>query len=377
MNNGWNKWHLKDDWSIITDLLPAGWREKAKELGAVQRFRRFEDQDDLLRALLIHFVEGCSGRETAIRIQEAGIAHISDVGFLQRLTKAEAWLGWMAEGVMKKFVDKVPDILERSGLSIRVVDASCVKAPATKSQMCRLHYVIRLPSLQCDEVKVTDKRTGESFTNISVEPGDLLLGDRGYAHARGIAHVMDSGGHVLVRIGLKSLPLRDENGGKIDLLSMLETLEDGRPGDWDVWIHYNNRSIKGRVCAIRKDPEACKKARRKAIREHRRCCGSKTRVRPETLQSADYIIIFTTLDRTFSASQVLEIFRSRWQVELAFKRLKSIIGVGSVHNRNLNTARAWLHGKLLVAFLTEAIIKVAKSFSPPGQIRARFHQEST
>ncbi len=364
------QWSLKDDWSIITDLLPAGWRGKAKELDAVQRFRCFKDEDDLLRALMIHLVEGCSGRETVIRIEEAGITRISDVSFLQRLTKAEKWLGWMAEGVMKNFVS-VPDILETSGLRVRVVDASCVKAPGTRSQMCRLHYVVELPSLQCDQVRVTDQKIGESFTNILVEPGDLLLGDRGYAHARGIASVIDCGGHVLVRTGLRLLPLRDENGRKIDLLPMLENLEDGRIGDWDVWIDYNKRLIKGRLCAIRKDPQACKKARRKAVKEHRRGCGSKTRVRPETLQAADYIIIFTTLDRTFSAGQVIEIYRARWQVELVFKRLKSIIGMGSIHNKNLNTARAWIHGKLLVAFLIEAIIKIAKSFSPSGQIQIR------
>jgi len=372
-----NEWGLKDDWSIITDLLPAGWRGKAKELDAVQRFRCFKDEDDLLRALMIHLVEGCSGRETAIRIEEAGITRISDVSFLRRLTKAEKWLGWMAEGVMKSFV-RVPDILETSGLRIRVVDASCVKAPGTRSQMCRLHYVVELPSLQCDQVRVTDQKIGESFTNIPVEQGDLLLGDRGYAHARGIASVIDSGGHVLVRTGLRLLPLRDEYGRKIDLLSMLGNLEDGRIGDWDVWIHHNKRLIKGRLCAIRKNSEACKKARRKAVKEHRRGCGSKTRVRPETLQAADYIIIFTTLDRTFSAGQVIEIYQARWQVELVFKRLKSIIGMGSIHNKNLNTARAWIHGKLLVAFLTEAIIKIAKSFSPSGQIQIRkSYQEAT
>ncbi len=65
-------------------------------------------------------------------------------------------------------------------------------------------------------------------------------------------------------------------------------------------------------------------------------------------------------------------------MELVFKRLKSIIGMGSIHNKNINTARAWIHGKLLVAFLTEAIIKIAKSFSPSGQTQIRkSYQEAT
>ena len=48
------------DWKRIQSLLPYGWREKAKELGAVKRLRNFKDSDTLLRILLIHFIDGCS-----------------------------------------------------------------------------------------------------------------------------------------------------------------------------------------------------------------------------------------------------------------------------------------------------------------------------
>jgi hypothetical protein len=35
-----------------------------------------------------------------------------------------------------------------------------------------------------------------------------VLGDRGYGHARGIAHVVDTGADVLVRVNRNSLPMR-------------------------------------------------------------------------------------------------------------------------------------------------------------------------
>ena len=368
---------LEEDWSLVTRFLPTGWRDKARELGALQRFRRFSDEDDLLRALLIHIVEGCSGRETALRVHEYGIARISDVAFLKRLAKADAWLRWMAEGVMKSWIHAVPDVLETSGLRPRLVDATRVEGPGAKTPPWRIHYAVELPSLLCDEIKVTGREVGESFTNFAVRRGDLFLGDRGYAHARGIASVVKRGGHVLVRTSLSLLALKAEDSTAFPILPSLRTLKDGEVGDWDVWIHHKDAVIKGRLCAVRKSLAAREKARRRVLRQRNKVYGTKGQLRPETLEAADYIMVFTTLDRTFTASQILEIYRARWQVEIAFKRLKSLLKIGNLHYKNRETARAWLHGKILVAFLTEAIILAARSFSPWGYpISSKLPEES-
>jgi hypothetical protein len=355
-----------EDWTLVTRFLPAGWRQKARELGALQRFRRFSDEEDLLRALLIHCVEGCSGRETALRVGEYGIARISDVAFLKRLTKADQWLRWMAEGVMRQWVRAVPDVVETSGLRIRLIDATCVEGPGKKGSRWRIHYAVELPSLLCDEIHVTGQEVGESLTNFTVRPGDVLVGDRGYAHPRGIASVVERGGHVLVRTSLSLLSMRADDGSSFPILPHLRNLRDGEVGEWDVGVLHKDTLMKGRVCALRKSSAARLKARKRALRQRSKGFGTRGRIRPETLEAADYVLVFTTLDRTFTASQILEMYRARWQVELAFKRLKSILKVGNLHNKNRETARAWLHGKILVAFLTESIILAARSFSPWG-----------
>jgi hypothetical protein len=241
-----------------------------------------------------------------------------------------------------------------------------VEGPGKKTPLWRIHYAVELPSLLCDEIEVTGRDRGESFKNFTLRPGDLLLGDRGYAHGRGITSVIERDGHVLVRTSLRLLSLRGEDGTSFPILSYLRTLKDGEVGDWEVRIPYDGKVIKGRLCAIRKSLTARLKARRRVLRQRTKGFGKMGQLRPETLEAADYIIIFTTLDRTFTASQILEIYRARWQVELSFKRLKSILKVGNLHNKNPETARAWLHGKILVAFLTESIILAARSLSPWG-----------
>ena len=59
-------------------------------------------------------------------------------------------------------------------------------------------------------------------------------------------------------------------------------------------------------------------------------------------------------------------YRGRWQIEIAFKRLKSIIGLGHLRKSDVEGAKAWLHRKLLVAFLMEALIAAGERFFPWG-----------
>lgn len=352
-----------DDWNTLVKFMPHDWEEKAKELGALRRCRRFNGAGPLLRTLFIHLSDGCSLRETSVRAKQGGIASISDGALLKRLKASGEWLRWMAAQTMVSWVDRQPSVVFGSDLNVRIIDASTVQEPGSTGSTWRIHYSIRLPSLQCDEVEVTSPKVGESFKRLTVRPGDLFIGDRGFAHRPGISHVVGSGGDVLVRIGLTSLPLVDADSKPFTLLAHLRTLAGVQIGDWDVWVPHDGRLIPGRVCAIRKGSRSAEKAQRKALAD-----GSRKGhvVRPETVEAAAYVFVFTTLDRRFGRTTVLEVYRGRWQIELAFKRLKSIIGLGHLKKTDLQAAKAWLHGKLLVAFLIEALIGAGERFFPWG-----------
>jgi hypothetical protein len=86
----------------------------------------------------------------------------------------------------------------------------------------------------------------------------------------------------------------------------------------------------------------------------------------ETLEAADYVFVFTTLKAEHRARAVMELYRARWQIELAFKRLKSLVQLGHLKKHDEVAARAWLQGKLLVAFLVDALLVTAERISPWG-----------
>lgn len=356
-----------EDWEIVLRLLPAGWQEKARELGALRRCREFRDAATLLRVLLIHLAEGCSLRETAVRAAEGGLVRVSDVALLKRLRLSGEWFRWLGEGVMRRWLaPRSVEPLFDAGRRVRLVDGSTVSEPGATGSTWRVHYALGLPSLACDEVHVTPTAAGESLCRFRVATGDLLVADRGFASRRGVRHVVEHGGAVIVRVNLTNLPLADADGRPFAVLRQLRTLGAARVGDWPAWMAEEETglgAIAGRLCAIRTSKAASRRAAVKAARESRR---QGHQVQPETLEAAGYIFVFTTLGAQVPARAILELYRGRWQVELAFKRLKSLLALGHLKKVDPQGARAWLQGKLLVAILIESLIALAERFSPWG-----------
>ncbi len=214
-------------------------------------------------------------------------------------------------------------------------------------------------------MRITDTKTGESFKRYKVEPGEVLVGDRGYCRAEGIRYVREKGGHVITRLHHIAMKLCDENGESFDLSGKLQSLEMGDVGEWHVGILCKNgHIIKGRLCAIKKTPEAAKRALKKARRRAQKKGYTPSNL---TLEVAGYVIILTTISSDIlEASKVLEIYRGRWQIELVFKRLKSLAQMGQLPKKDPEAARAWLQGKFLLSFIVEYLINVGESFFPWG-----------
>ena len=104
-----------------------------------------------------------------------------------------------------------------------------------------------------------------------------------------------------------------------------------------------------------------------AFGRHAVAVGARDLGEEAALEATRYVFVLTTVPREqLNARDVLELFRGRWQIEVAFKRLKSVMGLGHLPKYDDRSCRAWLHGKLLVALLAERLLNTARAFSPWG-----------
>lgn len=363
---------MDEDWPLLLSFFPKDWAETAISCGALKGLRKDKSADHLLRTLLIHLGCGHSLRETVVRAKEAGIADLSDVALLKRLRKSQDWLYTMCVSL---FQERGVAVSLNDDFQVRVFDATTVKEPGKTGSLWRIHYSVSLPSLSCDFFKLTESKgvgTGETFSQFDVQEGDHILADRGYSTVNGIHYVTSKKAFVTVRVNTVALPLLNRKGKHFDLLQAVRSIT--KPGvnkTWKVAVaHREQPLITGRLCVIKKSEEATKLAQEK-IRKEAKKKGRETR--PETLEYAKYIILFTTFPiKTFSSLEVLEWYRLRWQVELVFKRFKSLAQLGHLPKHDDDSAKAWLYGKLLVALVVEKIIAHASVISPWGYVMEKY-----
>ena len=354
---------MEEEWEFLTDLLPQDWREQARMTGALRRARDVSSADCLLQLILMHTATGLSLRQTVVRAREQSIADISDVALLKRLRASEPWL----RALTAKMTDlDEAGVVQRLSVRrrIRAVDATTVEEQGGAGTDWRVHYTLRLPDLACDFFELTDEHGGETYRRIPVERGDLSLADRGYSNAAGVAAVRAGEADVLVRWNSFSFPLKTVTGEPFDARKELGQMPKRGVREWAVSFTHDGQRHTGRLCAIRKNAVATERARSKMRREARK---KQKQVSDEALELAEFVMVFTTLGaKELTTRDVLELYRVRWQIELRFKHLKSLLGLGCLPKYDEASCRAWIQAKLLCGLLIERLMRRAEFFFPWG-----------
>lgn len=341
---------LPEDWSILRSWLPADIDTLAKHSGFVSRTTGRVDAETWLRLILMHVAGGLSLEQTMLRASEMGWAKLSAVALFKRLRASQQWLsqmcGWLLAEQRRRLGEAA---VWPEGWKVRLIDASEVREPGSTGSAWRVHYSLRLPQMVCDHYEITDNKGGEKFGRFEFAPGELVVADRGYSHRAGVAHVLESGAQALVRWNPHSFPLEDKRGKVLDLRRWLRRLPSRACRERAVWFSHEGKRYEVRLCALRKSKlatEACRsKVRAKARRQGRR-------IQQDTLEYAEYVMVLCTAPAAMiSCEAVLGMYRGRWQVELAFKRLKSLLDAGHVPEESGEPARAWMQAKILSALL--------------------------
>ena len=357
---------LEHEWPYLLSFLPDEQvlEDTARSWGAIQRRRAVGRASTLLRLALVYGFCGYSLRQTAAWAEAAEVASLSDVALLNRLRKTPDWLGHLLALKLAERVTHVPENQTR----VRLIDATTVSAPASKGTDWRIHLDFDLGALAISEIQLTARDGGESLFRYEFEPGELVVADRGYAHRPGLAHVLDSGAHFLVRLNPLTVPLQKPGGAPFDLVAALRGLPEAEPEGFDLEIrpHLKEKipAIPVRLVALRKSEEAAEAARQKVLKEAARKGRG---LRPQTLELASYVLVVTsTKEAELPASEALEIYRFRWQIELVFKRIKGLLKLETLPAKDPNLARAFLFSKLLAAILLEDLTNDYLSISPWG-----------
>ena len=354
--------------SIIEAMreLPEGYEKACYSEKAIQRERGISNPNDLMMLAMFHLINGTSLMEISTVASLTKLGKMSDVAFMKRFENCNDWFKWINERLIWDGIAKytIPEWLEK--YRVLVNDASDVAEKGRSGRIYRLHYALDLFKMQTAQEVITDQKMGESLTNFTFKKGDLVIGDRIYSTFTGIRHCMESEADFILRLRKNSFNLYDENGSAINLLEKLQGIEEDKILNLSVYVKIDGKELTElRICAKRK-PSASSERTKKTLR--RRETRHQVEISDEAKEFNNYIVIVTALSSEITAEEILELYRMRWQVEIYFKRLKSIMDFGELPKRRPASSMAWLNGKIMVAMLIEKFVN-KPIFPQSGQPR--------
>lgn len=352
----------KTGWQLIEAELPEDYEALAKEKKVLEvqyGEAKITTARDLLRMILVHAGADKPLRQTVAVVAEDGGPAVSHVTLHKKMRLAAPYLRALVARLCSGG-DAGPELW--AGYELVVVDGSSFCGPGADGTDARIHLQLRLADLEILDARVEGRTVGESFKRFSWHTGQLAVADRGYANPPGVAHVVDQGADVLVRVNRSSLPLVDRNGERIELMAWLRGLRGHQAAErWAaVYDRETDQVIEGRLVACRLPAAKAEQARAWVRRE----LG--TQASQLDWEAAQYVVLFTTVTAArISARMCLSLYRLRWQVELAFKRWKSLCHFDRLPNYRDDTILSWLYAKLLLALLMHRMTSGTSTLFPP------------
>lgn len=355
-------------WDDLAAWLPRNLDELAAESLGFQRRRAIKSASDFVRVAMAYGVLDLSLRSVATWCGEHRLGELSDVAILGRLRRGWPLLRAIVASLLgTQVVDAPRGELRRR---IRLVDATTLSHPGSDGADWRLHASYDLARGVVDAVELTDGRGGEHLGRLALAKGDLVVGDRGYAHEQRVWEALGVGADVLVRIGHSAVPMVDGAGAELDPLQFArrKRAAAGRPPRAESRVVYLRldaaRTRPLRLVVVRKSVAAAERDRERVRREAKRKGKVPTQ---RTLDACRFAFLLTSVPVSeASDATIANLYRLRWQIELTFKRWKSLLGLANLRADDPDLAQAYIYAKLIAALLADKMARQWRAFSPYG-----------
>lgn len=322
----------------------------SRTTGAIRRKRVVTSGGQLLRLVLAYVLSGLSFRSTAAWAEAGEHASFSDVALLKRMRRCGPWLRYLVSTLMRLTSPEPSADDERR---IVAVDATMICVPGDKQNYYLLHTAYDVTAQCFQSTELTDRHTAERLDVGKIERDEIRLGDRAYGRWRDLWTVVEAGADYVVRLSATALKLCTVSGEPIRRAVWCKLAETAGVQDVTLAIHASKGAAQmlARLIVLPLSQEKAAAARR--LMRKNACKWGYTPSR-DALVTAGCLMLITSLPReAWPAERVLTLYRRRWQVELAFKRLKSLIGLEDLRVHDSELVAVWIHAILLVALLID------------------------
>jgi hypothetical protein len=348
---------LTQDWESVNEQLGIDLETTAREAKAICRNREIRSAKDLLRMNLFYAISDLGLRLTGAWALLCGIGKLSDVAVLNRLRHSQRWLGQLVGRLLAKHCQAAENL---PGVRLRLIDATCLSQPGSKGTSWRIHMSYDIGNLCIDHVEVTDQHGGESLERFPAQANEILVADCGYAFASGMSPILASGAGLVIRINWRNVKVFTPEKRRFQIIPWLKTISGASMQS--VLFETPQGWFTLRLVAVPLPPQKAEMARRKVRQRYQR---KQKQVSQETLFAAGFVLLLTNLPaEDWPTPLVLALYRTRWQIEIVFKRLKSLLHFDHLRAKDPHLAQSYIFSKILIALILDQKINHWSAFFP-------------
>jgi hypothetical protein len=341
----------------LLQVLPQELEKLARDTKALIRQRCMKGALTLLRLVLAYAMCDWSLRLVGAWASLQQIAAVSDVALLYRFRQCGTWLGVLVTRVLQQ---RNQYLSELGGVRLRLVDASVISRPGSQGTDWRIHASLDLGKMCLDGIELTDAHSGESLVRFEARADEIWVGDQGYAVAKGLGTALAGHRRLVVRINWQNLRLHTLAGQRLNVLGWLKSLS--RITERQVALPTPSGDFPLRLIAC---PLPAAEAEQARERIRKRAHKKGKTPNPDSVLAAGFVLLLINLaSDTWEASRILWIYRVRWQIELQFKRLKSLLCFDHLRAQDPRLAQTYLLAKILAALLLDALVQQAEEQNP-------------
>lgn len=345
----------------IGSYFPSDLDSRLKSTGVMQRKRGVKCGMDFLKILLLFAVSNLSFRMLALSAAALSVSTISDTAwrkkFLSCIPFLHSILTILLTGLIKKPLQK-----ESSQRNVYLVDASTIRQDGRKNAQYRIHMCYDLVQNHMSQIQLTDAHTAESLKHYKMHKGDIFLADAGYGTAANYAISQECKADVILRVSPNHFPVYSIDGSKLEILPLLEKAKKNGISSFEItgFVKHQKQFYFVRLMIGQIPEEKAEKARK---RKKRRAQKDGFQVKAETLEYAGFVMLATSLGIEYDKEEIFSLYRSRWQVELLFKRIKQNFKIQTIRAASEKYAFALIYLWLIIWLLTERqVMKAEQSF---------------
>lgn len=328
--------------------------EQLKCSPCILRKRILKDERYLLIAMIRYILCKLSfQRLSDFMAQNYGIV-MSDTAWKKQFKKGALWFLQITKKLFDEEIRSHPN--SRTILNyakVYAVDATEIPQEGQKNTNIRIHTTYSLTQNCVSETVISDNHTAESILHATLEEGALYLADRGYGRTTQFAALLDAGADFIIRISPANIKLYTDKActNRVDFSSLLSEPAAERLS-LHCWFRFRKKVYPLRIAASR-IPEEQTEAAEKRVRA--KASKAQRKIAETTILFSRWVVLASSLPTAIKGRDIFHVYRLRWQIELFFKRCKSLMNFHKLRKSTSEYLFAMTSDFLAVVYLVSLL----------------------